>query len=71
MNKATIEFVEPLRGQIMDLPIEIEEKEVERMKALIGVVYKKIKALEFPDVSGYPKDVRGIVAFEEDLLRGR
>jgi len=71
VNKAIIEFVEPLRGQIMDLPIEIEKGEVERMKVLIGVVYKKIKALEFPDISGYPKDIKGITAFEEDLLKGK
>ena len=69
VNKGTIEFIEPLRGEIMDLPIEIEKEEVKRVEDLISVVNKKIKALEFPGISGYSKDIKGITAFEDDLLK--
>ena len=39
------------------------------MEALISAVYAKIKALDFPDVSQYSQDLKGIIAFEDDLLR--
>lgn len=69
VNKGIIEFIEPRNEQIIDLPAEIEKKEVERMKNLINIVYKKIISLDFPDVSRYSKDINGIIAFEEDLLK--
>ncbi|MBI1838873.1 MAG: ATP-dependent helicase [Candidatus Colwellbacteria bacterium] len=69
VNDGIIQFVEPSRGQIIDLPAHIEKKELERMKALISVVYDKIKSLDFPDIAKYPKDMNGIMAFEDDLLK--
>jgi DNA helicase-2/ATP-dependent DNA helicase PcrA len=70
VNRGFIEFVEPMKGKPRNLELDIDPAEVERMKAIIGAVYKKIKALDFPDVSKYSKDLRGIQAFEEDLLTG-
>jgi DNA helicase-2/ATP-dependent DNA helicase PcrA len=69
VNRGVIQFVEPVRGAIGDLELTIELPEVERLQALIAAVYKKIQALDFPDVSSYSKDIRGIRAFEEDLLK--
>lgn len=69
MKNGIIEFMEPLNDQIIDLPVTIEKEEIERMKALIAVVYAKIKALDFPDVSQYSQDLKGILSFEEDLLK--
>ncbi len=69
VNRGIIEFVEPYRGQIVDLPTEIKTAEVRRMAALINVVYRKIKSLDFPDITNYSKDINGILAFEEDLLK--
>src|SRR3989344_3015731 len=69
VKRGVIEFIEPHRGQIMGLKAEIEKEEVERMEKLIGIVYKKILALDFPDASRYSKDIKGILAFEEDLLK--
>jgi DNA helicase-2/ATP-dependent DNA helicase PcrA len=66
-----IEFVEPYQGHIFDLPMKIEPEEVDRLKLLIGVVFKKIQALDFPDVSQYSKDIKGIHEFEDDLLNGK
>jgi DNA helicase-2/ATP-dependent DNA helicase PcrA len=69
VNKGIIEFIEPFHKNIVDLDLNIEKEDVERLTALIGAVYKKIKALDFPDISGYSKDIYGIKTFEEDLLR--
>lgn len=70
VHKGVIEFVEPSHGRIIDLQADITEEETERMEKLVNVVYKKIIALDFPDISGYSKDISGILEFEEDLLSG-
>jgi hypothetical protein len=41
------------------------------MKSLIEVVYKKIINLDFPDISKYSSDLKGVQEFKEDLLSGR
>ena len=63
-----IQFVEPAHGRISHLEMPIEAHEVERLTALVQAVYKKIRALDFPDISRYSKDIRGIRSFEDDLL---
>lgn len=68
VRRGVIEFVEPSRGNIIDLTLDIDPAHVERLKKLIHVVHKKIMNLDFPDVSTYPKDIAGITAFEDDLL---
>lgn len=68
VNKGVVEFLEPYREKMVDLPLIITKEDVERTRALITIVYKKIKALDFPDISKYPKDLNGIIAFEDDLL---
>lgn len=66
-----IVFLEPLRGEVVTLPLAISDTDAERLRALIGVVYKKIVNLDFPDVSGYSADLKGVMQFEEDLLSGK
>jgi DNA helicase II / ATP-dependent DNA helicase PcrA len=46
----------------------IHDGEIERTKKLIIAVMTKIRTLDFPDISTYPKTVEGIRMFEEDLL---
>ncbi|MBN2198039.1 ATP-dependent helicase [Candidatus Wolfebacteria bacterium] len=69
VNKGIIEFIEPFHKNIIDLDLEIEKEDVQKLTALINIVYKKIKALDFPDVSKYSKNIDGIKAFENDLLK--
>lgn len=72
INSLTLEYVEGNEDEnIIELSLEPETKDVERVKKLIGIVYKKIIALDFPDVDAYSKDYKGILAFEEDLLSGK
>jgi len=63
-----LEFVEPKDKKIIDLALDIDDEKVERLKKLIGVVYKKIQNLEFDDVKEFSPDLEGIIAFEEKLL---
>lgn len=71
VNTGVIEYLEPLYGKAVQLSHTITEEEVERLKKLIVIVYNKIKTLDFPDVSEYSPDIKGIEQFEEDLLAGK
>ncbi len=68
VDRGIIQFVEPSAGKPRELVLDIEAAEGERLKALIRAVYTRIQALDFPDVSKYPKDIKGIEAFEDELL---
>jgi len=50
------------------LDYTINESEVDRIEQLAGAVYKRITALDMPDISRYDPTLRGILAFEQDLL---
>jgi len=69
VQKGCLEFLEPLNGKIIKLELEIGAEEVERIKELIEVVYNKIMNLDFPDINQYPKNLQGIIEFEDDLLQ--
>ncbi len=71
MNNGVLNFLEPHKTQgILDLALEIDAAEVTRLEKLIGAVWQKIQSLDFPDITKYPKDLSGIMAFEKDLLAG-
>lgn len=70
VNKGGVEFVEPVGGEIIDLSLDMGKEEVQRVESLITAVYGKIKTLNFPDINKYSKDLKGIIAFEDDLLGG-
>lgn len=71
VNTGTLEFLEPKNGKIVELPYNIKTADVARLKKLISIVFKKIKNLDFPDVSKYSPDLAGIIEFEEDLLNNK
>ncbi len=65
-----LEFIESdENGQLRQLNLTYDETEVERTKQLIESVWKHIQALDFPDISGYSADMKGIRAFEDFLLQ--
>jgi hypothetical protein len=69
VDKLLLEFVEPDEdGRIVQLELTADDKEMERHAKLLQAVWGKIMNLEFPDISKYPPTVRGIAAFENDLL---
>jgi DNA helicase-2/ATP-dependent DNA helicase PcrA len=66
-----IDFIKSQDGELVKLEMEISEEEVEKMKALIEIVYEKIMNLDFPDISKYSSDLKGVEEFKDDLLSGR
>lgn len=71
VNEGILEFVEPRGGKLARLSLSISQKDTARLAALITVVYKKIRTLDFPSVEKYEKNLSGIIAFEEDILKGK
>jgi DNA helicase-2/ATP-dependent DNA helicase PcrA len=68
VHEGMLEFLTPVDDKIKILPLEITEEDTERMKKLIVVVYKRIMALDFPDVSMYPKTMEGVEGFVGELV---
>ncbi len=69
---AYLEFVEPnTAGKIVDLHVDFDRAETERLTKLISAIWEHIKALNFPNVDAYSKDIKGIRAFEDDLIEGK
>lgn len=68
-----LEFIEPdEQGRLVaNLELRFNDSEIERFVRLIGAVWTCITRLNFPDVSSYPKTLKGIQQFEEDLLSGK
>ena len=69
MTSGVIQFVEPTRGgNILALDATFTKAEVDEFEKLLCAVWKCIVTLDLPDVSGYSKDYKGMLAFEQDLL---
>jgi len=70
MQRGIIQFVEPTRGgHILALDATFTDSEVEEFERLLCKVWDHIINLDLPDTSGYSQDYKGMVAFEEDLLK--
>ncbi len=69
LDKVMLEFIEPDEdGRIVQLELVADEKEMERHAKLLQGVWSRVMSLDFPDVSKYSPTIKGIVAFEEDLM---
>ncbi|HSX18222.1 MAG TPA: ATP-dependent DNA helicase [Candidatus Saccharimonadales bacterium] len=68
-DKGVLRFVEPDRGRIRSLELDYDQVEIDRFKRLVLAVWTKIQALDFPDISSYEPTLKGIQAFEEDLIK--
>ncbi len=51
------------------LDYSLDDHELAQIEKLAVTVYKRIKSLDFPDVSSYTPDLSGIEAFTSDLLK--
>lgn len=71
VNRGVLEFVEHANGELIDLPLDIDREEYERTLKLASIVYNKIRNLDFRDVGGYSRDLKGVLKFEDDLLEGK
>lgn len=71
VNRGVLQFVEPnTKGLVVNLETDFDEAELKHTADLINAVWKKIINLDMPDTSGYEQNIKGILAFEQDLLEG-
>jgi DNA helicase-2/ATP-dependent DNA helicase PcrA len=64
-----LEFVEPDNdSRIHYLELPFNSVETQRVAALLQAMWRRVCALDFPDVSGYDASLSGIKAFQDDLL---
>lgn len=69
VTDAYLEFVEPDdNGTIHELHLTFDEDEYRTVKQLAEIVWRKVQDIDLPDVSKYTPDLKGIEAFEHDLL---
>jgi hypothetical protein len=69
VNSGHIEYVEPtVGGDIISLATEFTSTEQERLQQLIAAVWRHIINLDMPDISGYAPTLKGMLAFEQDLI---
>lgn len=79
VSSGILQFVEPiketsakgtLKNKIVGLSLDLQnrEEEIDRLIRLSCIVYNKILNLDFPDVSQFEPNLKGIIAFEDWLL---
>jgi len=69
VDKGYIEFAEPDGGEIVRLEYTYSDKELAEFKKLISAVWQSAQSLKLPDISQYPKSLKGIRQFEQDLTK--
>lgn len=71
VEDAYLEFVEPdSNGRIHELHTEFTPETMRRLEQLIERVWDHVIGFNFPGVGSYSLDMKGIDAFEADLLAG-
>lgn len=69
-KKGILQFVEPTdRGEVLALEATFTNDELARFTELLTRVWQHIIALDFPTTDHYDNSYKGILAFEEDLLK--
>jgi DNA helicase-2/ATP-dependent DNA helicase PcrA len=73
VSGGALEFVETdVNAKLIDnLELSFEPEELAQFERLIGAVWAHIMNLDFPNVSEYPRSLKGIQQFEQDLVEGR
>lgn len=62
-------FIEPTRGgESILLSLDLTNQDIERTTKLIQAVWRRIATLDLPDTSHYSPDLKGVLAFEQDLI---
>jgi DNA helicase II / ATP-dependent DNA helicase PcrA len=67
-TKAQMIYLEAEQANELILDLVPDRDELSRLEALISGVWQAIMSLELPDITKYPQDIKGIKAFEEDII---
>lgn len=71
VTSGVLQFVEPTRaGDIVALQADFDSADQARFTQLINAVWKRIITLDLPDTSSYDPTLKGVLAFEQDLIDG-
>lgn len=71
VEKGIMQFVEPTKdGKIIALEDDFDKDALDRLVLLINAVYKHIVDFNLPDTSSYEPNLKGTLAFEQDLIDG-
>jgi DNA helicase-2/ATP-dependent DNA helicase PcrA len=69
VGQSALKFVEPdTYGAIRTLTLNADDEERAQFAQLVQAVWRKIMALDFPDVSPYEPTLAGVRKFEDDLI---
>lgn len=69
VEQGRLEFVEPdATGHIHTLELAFDQRELERVRALLQAMWRRVQALDLPDTTSYRPDIGGIRQFEDDLI---
>ncbi len=69
VTKGQLAFIEPTKaGESVVLGLDLTAEDVQHTTQLIAALWKRIQALDLPDTSAYSPDLRGVLAFEQDLI---
>lgn len=70
VTDAYLQFVEPnAKGKIVDLHVDFDSVELKRTRDLAIAVWKHVQALSLPNIDNYDKSLRGVLEFEDDLIK--
>lgn len=71
VDSGCLTFVEATdSGEIIDWQIPYTAEDLEHVANLIQAVWRRIINLDLPDTSHYPKTLKGVKQFEQDLIDG-
>lgn len=66
--RGILHFIEPVDGEIKTLEIDYGDVDFAKFNTLCEIIWQKIQNLDFPKVEQYPKNLKGTLQFEDDLL---
>ncbi len=71
VESGRLEFVEPdADGEIHSLSLDFTDEMLTRTQQLLSALWKRVMAVDMPDVSDYGTSLNAIRQFEDDLING-
>lgn len=69
VKQAVLQFVEATpQNEIVGLEAQFSRDDLDQFSQLVEIIWEHIQNFDLPDTSAYSPDLKGMLAFEEDLL---